>query len=320
MTEAGPANEAAAFGIDAFALDDRMRLFHFLAAEKRTAYLWILRAFDRARANYQVLLHTADVAAQLAELAAEHPECPRTRRPRRRAGRAGGLGEPGPRAGRRPRRHRAGVPQPALGLPADATPATAPTRPSSRCSRRGWTTPTCPGWCSPTSSPTCTRSPPPRRRGRRRGGLPEADAARPRAGGHGRAGRAVLPAARRAGPHHATTAPRCSWRTRTRCSRTCASSTPSCCATARGCTRRRSPSRPPGSSGCWSWPRRPTTGCSARLPRGWPTGGSAGPGWWRGSGRRGRPRSPIGCSRPRSRRSATSSRCCAGSPRPGGAV
>ena len=40
------------------------------------AYLWILRAFDRARANYQVLLHTPDVAAQLAELAAEHPECP----------------------------------------------------------------------------------------------------------------------------------------------------------------------------------------------------------------------------------------------------
>ena len=75
MTEAGPANEAAAFGIDAFALDDRMRLFHFLAAEKRTAYLWILRAFDRSRANYQVLLHTADVSAQLAELAAEHPEC-----------------------------------------------------------------------------------------------------------------------------------------------------------------------------------------------------------------------------------------------------
>src|SRR5688572_17434934 len=75
MTEAGPVNEAAAFGIDAFALDDRMRLFHFLAAEKRTAYLWILRAFDRSRANYQVLLHTADVSAQLTELAAEHPEC-----------------------------------------------------------------------------------------------------------------------------------------------------------------------------------------------------------------------------------------------------
>ena len=65
-----------AFGIDAFALDDRMRLFHFLAADKRLVYLWILRAFNRARANYQVLLHTPDVAVQLAELATEHPECP----------------------------------------------------------------------------------------------------------------------------------------------------------------------------------------------------------------------------------------------------
>lgn len=68
--------DGVAFGIDAFVLDDRMRLFHFLAADKRTTYLWILRAFDRARANYQVLLHTAGVAAALAELAAEHPECP----------------------------------------------------------------------------------------------------------------------------------------------------------------------------------------------------------------------------------------------------
>lgn len=65
-----------AFGIDAFALDDRMRLFHFLAADKRTTYLWILRAFNRARANYQVLLHTPDVAGQLADLAGEHADCP----------------------------------------------------------------------------------------------------------------------------------------------------------------------------------------------------------------------------------------------------
>lgn len=70
MTESAPA-----FGIDAFTLDDRMRLFHFLAADKRTVYLWILRAFDRARANYQVLLHTPDVAAQLTALAEEHPDC-----------------------------------------------------------------------------------------------------------------------------------------------------------------------------------------------------------------------------------------------------
>jgi uncharacterized protein (TIGR02677 family) len=64
------------FGIDAFTLDDRMRLFSFLAADKRATYLWVLRAFNRARANYQVLLHTADVSAQLASLAAEHTDCP----------------------------------------------------------------------------------------------------------------------------------------------------------------------------------------------------------------------------------------------------
>lgn len=69
-------NANAAFGIDAFALDDRMRLFHFLAADKRTVYLWLLRAFNRARANYHVLLHTDDVTAQLTALAGEHPECP----------------------------------------------------------------------------------------------------------------------------------------------------------------------------------------------------------------------------------------------------
>ena len=61
---AGP----AAFGIDAFALDDRLRLFHFTAADKRAEYLRVLRAFDRARANYQVLLHTNDVAENLAAL------------------------------------------------------------------------------------------------------------------------------------------------------------------------------------------------------------------------------------------------------------
>jgi uncharacterized protein (TIGR02677 family) len=68
---AGP---AGAFGIDAFTLDDRLRLFHFAAAEKRHEYLWLLRAFDRARANYQVLLHAADAQALLAQLAAEHQD------------------------------------------------------------------------------------------------------------------------------------------------------------------------------------------------------------------------------------------------------
>lgn len=56
------------FGIDVFALDDRLRLFSFATAEKRAEYLSVLRAFDRARANYVVLLHASDVNAHLAEL------------------------------------------------------------------------------------------------------------------------------------------------------------------------------------------------------------------------------------------------------------
>lgn len=67
----GEAQESAGFGIDAFALDDRLRLFHFTAADKRAEYLRVLRAFDRARANYQVLLHATDVAEQLAADPAE---------------------------------------------------------------------------------------------------------------------------------------------------------------------------------------------------------------------------------------------------------
>ena len=64
-TAASPGSGASAdaFGIDAFTLDDRLRLFHFAAAEKRHEYLWLLRAFDRARANYQVLMHASDARA-----------------------------------------------------------------------------------------------------------------------------------------------------------------------------------------------------------------------------------------------------------------
>src|SRR5436190_22920772 len=70
---ASPDAAADVFGIDAFTLDDRLRLFHFAAAEKRHEYLWLLRAFDRGRANYQVLLHASDVVGLLERLAADHP-------------------------------------------------------------------------------------------------------------------------------------------------------------------------------------------------------------------------------------------------------
>lgn len=70
--EAPPAG-GGAFGLDAFTADDRLRLFHFAAAEKRHEYLWLLRAFDRARANYQVLLHVSDAAAALGAMAGEQP-------------------------------------------------------------------------------------------------------------------------------------------------------------------------------------------------------------------------------------------------------
>lgn len=65
-----------AFGLDVFGLDDRMRLFGYVTADNRLAYLWVLRAFDAARANYQVLLHTSEVAAALVALRLEHADCP----------------------------------------------------------------------------------------------------------------------------------------------------------------------------------------------------------------------------------------------------
>ncbi|MGW6262608.1 TIGR02677 family protein [Streptomyces sp. NPDC055085] len=68
----GPVNEDA-FGIDAFSFDDRLRLFHFAAAEKRGEYLWLLRAFDRGRANYQVLLNASDALGLLERLVEDHP-------------------------------------------------------------------------------------------------------------------------------------------------------------------------------------------------------------------------------------------------------
>ena len=62
------------FSLDAFSRHDRLRLFSFTTADHRAEYIWILRAFERSRANYVVLLHAQDVAAILGEFAAEQPE------------------------------------------------------------------------------------------------------------------------------------------------------------------------------------------------------------------------------------------------------
>ncbi|MET8311439.1 MULTISPECIES: TIGR02677 family protein [unclassified Micromonospora] len=64
------------FGLDEFGLDDRMRLFGYVTADNRFAYLWLLRAFDAARSSYQVVLHTAEVAAALDALHRSNPDCP----------------------------------------------------------------------------------------------------------------------------------------------------------------------------------------------------------------------------------------------------
>ncbi len=60
-------------GMDAAVAEDRLRLFTFATAEKRGEYLWVLRAFDHARAAYVVLLHSSDVAETLTRF----PDAPR---------------------------------------------------------------------------------------------------------------------------------------------------------------------------------------------------------------------------------------------------
>jgi hypothetical protein len=47
---------------DSFLVDDRMRLFSFATAEKRSDYVRVLRAFEQARTGYVVLLHAGEVA------------------------------------------------------------------------------------------------------------------------------------------------------------------------------------------------------------------------------------------------------------------
>ncbi|MDP9799604.1 uncharacterized protein (TIGR02677 family) [Catenuloplanes nepalensis] len=71
-----PSSALGSFGLDDFGLDDRMRLFGYVTADNRLAYLWVLRAFDAARSSYQVVLHTSEVSATLSGLARTHAECP----------------------------------------------------------------------------------------------------------------------------------------------------------------------------------------------------------------------------------------------------
>lgn len=54
--------------------DERLRLFSFATAEKRAEYLWVLRAFDSARAAYVVLLHADDVATWIERSAPDAPQ------------------------------------------------------------------------------------------------------------------------------------------------------------------------------------------------------------------------------------------------------
>jgi len=53
--------------------DERLRLFSFATADKRAEYLWVLRAFDHARANYIVLLHASGVETILRRIGGGDP-------------------------------------------------------------------------------------------------------------------------------------------------------------------------------------------------------------------------------------------------------
>ena len=72
-TDPNPVPDAGGpFGVESFEQDDRLRLFAFTTAERSRQYLWALRAMERSRANYVVLLHAGEVANSLRELRAEH--------------------------------------------------------------------------------------------------------------------------------------------------------------------------------------------------------------------------------------------------------
>ncbi|NKZ72804.1 TIGR02677 family protein [Rhodococcus hoagii] len=72
MSDSGDPRASAA-DVDFAVREDRLRLFSFTTAEKRTDYLWVMRAFDHARANYVVLLHAGEVADILARIADDDP-------------------------------------------------------------------------------------------------------------------------------------------------------------------------------------------------------------------------------------------------------
>jgi uncharacterized protein (TIGR02677 family) len=70
------AGSAGSYHLDALAVADRFRLFHFTRREDYLAYLWVLRAMDRLRGMHVAHSHTDDVTAALSELAAVYDDVP----------------------------------------------------------------------------------------------------------------------------------------------------------------------------------------------------------------------------------------------------
>jgi uncharacterized protein (TIGR02677 family) len=68
--------QADPYDLDALAVSDRFRLFHFTRRDDYIAYLWVLRAMDRLRGMHMAQSHTDDVAAVLDEFAAAHNSIP----------------------------------------------------------------------------------------------------------------------------------------------------------------------------------------------------------------------------------------------------
>lgn len=73
-TPQAPPRPDGAIGINAFTLEDRLRLFYLAAAEKSPRLLGVLSAVDLGRADHQMLLHEGQVRDRLGRLAAGHPQ------------------------------------------------------------------------------------------------------------------------------------------------------------------------------------------------------------------------------------------------------